>query len=229
MKYLKLYKDINFNRFLYTLFCDFVFLLVLYTLGQYFTPYIKDIAPIKPVVVVALVLLYYLIMILAYSAVKFVIVHLITDKKISFKGGGKFFLANLVTILAVSVGSLIVFTALNLMFIANFFKWIAAAYILAFLFFFYPYFNYMHFFFVKGKRYNKKALALVKHVGRYARAYGWSILLILLFFVVMGLITLIFKDNLVYATINKIITAVFFYCLLAYNRYYLYSVVKEEN
>ena len=215
----------NLNNYLKTLFFDFIFLIIIFFVGQKIAPMIYTLQS-DPVSLFSAVIGYYLVLLFLYSIIKCFIVGLIISKKFVIKEIFRMFWINLTILFVILAVSLIFFTALNYLFIANFFKVISFIYLLILLFYFYPFMNGVHLNYIK-KNYLRKSFALIKKVKKFAPIYLWTVVLFLAFLLISGLFSLLFQGANWYLETNKALTIIFGYLVFAFNRYYFYNIIKE--
>jgi len=215
----------NLNNYLKTLFFDFIFLIIIFLVGQKITPLIYTLQS-DPVSLFSAVVGYYLVLLFLYSIIKCMIIGLIISKKFVIKDIFRMFRINLTILFVILAVSLILLTALNYLFIANFFKVISVIYLLILLFYFYPFMNHVHLNYIKNN-YLKKSFTFIKKIKRFIPVYLWTAGLFLVFLLISGLSSLLFHGASWYLEINRVLTIIFGYLVFAFNRYYLYIIIKE--
>jgi len=163
-----------------------------------------------------------------YCLIKYLILIVIVSKKFVLKELIRFFVANVIVLFTFLLGSLIVLTLLNYLFIDNLFKGIVIIYGIVSVFLFYPFMNKFHLLFIKGKkRYIKETFKMLKKVKKYGPIYLWSALLFIVYMLVFAFLTYLFGGSELFIVINRIVTIIFGYSVVAYNRFYFYLLVKR--
>ncbi len=242
--------------YLYTITLDFIFLALVIFLGKYLGSFIPAdpqqlfgffktttnlllFAIIYPVV-------YYLFIILIYSTIKLSILKLISQScqksKFSFKGIWKFYKLNILVFLDFLLIAVILATFLFLILDRTFLTYVALVLSIPFLFFIYSILNIGHTLFIKEeKKLIKTSFKIAfKRINKYGMFIVWDAFLILLYLLFYNLIHLLFrvlifsnqellaKFGSVYLTTFNIISIIFVYMVLAFNRIYFFERINKN-
>ncbi|MBU1945956.1 MAG: hypothetical protein KKC54_03230 [Nanoarchaeota archaeon] len=244
-------------NYLYTIILDFLFLALILFIGRYTGSLIPQnpeqlMALFKTqsaLLLFAIVypLVYYLVIILIYSSVKMTILNLVRSlhEKInfSFKGFWKFYWMNVLVFLIFVLAGLVLLGISALILTQSFLKYFILILAIPFFFFLYSIINISGTIFIKspGKGMIKKSFSIsFNKIKEYGMFIVWDILFILIYLIIYNLIHLFFRtvvfsnDALlssyggVYLTAFNIISLVFFYIIISFNRVYFYKRIDKN-
>jgi len=247
----------NKNTYLYTIMIDFIFIALTVFLGKYFSTLVPT-DPTKLMeffktstnlllFVIIYPIAYYLFIIFLYSIAKLSILKLIKqlyDKtNLNLKGLGKFYLLNILIFLIFSLTALIIFGILAWLLQRSFLKYIVIALLIPFLFFLYSTVNISHTLFISGQRnrlIRKSLNTAFNKIPQYGMFIVWSTILILIYLIFYNFIHLLFRFTLFtneqiltayyapYMKIFSIISLIFLYLVIAFNRIYFYERIDKN-
>jgi hypothetical protein len=252
VKTLKLIKK-NPKNILHIILFDILFLITIgffYRLIEFLlSKTTANSSTIAIIIYLILTLLYYLILILIYSFFKYLVLNFIKSlfkqTKIDFKQLKKFYLLNLL----IFVVFFITFLALNSLFLISA-KQEYAPYIfliinLSLFLIVYTFMNISHTLFSENftniKEIVKKTFTIISKVPSYAGIFLINIIAIFIYFVIFYFIGLILKATIfknyltsikyftVYSTIFTIVTTIFFYLIILFNRIYFYNIARNKK
>ena len=247
----------NLGVYFYTLVFDFIFLGLIFFIGKYvgsFIPsdaqqlmdYFKSKANLLLFVTIYPVI-YYLFVIFVYSITKLSVLNLVKamheKNKISLKGIGKFYVLNIIIFIIFFFSGVILMATLAFIFKKEFMSYATLVLAIPFLLLLYSVINISHTMFVKGFR-EKVARRSFKITVYKIKSYGmflaWDIVLILVYLVVYNMINLLFKFFIltsseminsyggVYVKTANIISLIFVYLIIAFNRVYFYERIDKS-
>ncbi len=247
----------NLNVYLYTVILDFIFLALIMFVGSYFASFIpQDPQQIMELFKTTSTLLlfvfiyplvYYLFVIFVYSVAKLSILNLIKslyrENKFNLKRFWRFYLLNIVFFVIFFLVAVVLFGILSLIFERDFLKYLILVLMVPFMFFCYSIINVGHTFFIKGveKGLIKKSFSIgFNNIKRYGMFIVWDVILVLVYLLLYNIIHLIFRFTIfknqqmlmdygsMYMKIFNIISLVFVYLLIAFNRIYFYEL-RDKN
>jgi hypothetical protein len=247
----------NTNIYLYTVVFDFIFLALIMFVGNYFGSFIpSDAQQIMELFkttsslllfVFIYPLVYYLFVIFVYSLAKLSILNLIKSLydggKFNIKRFWRFYLLNIVFFVIFFFSALILFGVLSLIFERDFLKYLILILTIPFLFFCYSIINIGHTFFIKGVEkglVKKSFMASFNKIKKYGMFLVCDIILVLVYLLLYNIIHLILRFTIfankeilsayggTYMKIFNIISLIFVYLLIAFNRIYFYEL-RDKN
>ena len=251
VKTLELMKKNPKNVFLIILF-DILFLLsisIFYRLIEFlFSKTSTQISTIIVIIYLVLTLLYYLILILIYSFFKYLVLNsiksLFEHSKVDFKRLKNFYLLNLL----IFIVFFIIFLFLNSIFLMSA-KQEYASYIFSIINFplfliLYIFINISHTLFSENlniKETVKNTFNIIAKVTSYIGIFLTNIIAIIIYFIIFYFIGLILKATIfkgylapikyynIYTIIFSIITTIFFYLIIFFNRIYFYNIIRNKK
>jgi|TARA_B100002003_G_C14050101_1_gene505791 hypothetical protein len=190
-------------------------------------------------------IIYFIILTIIYSFFKYIVLHHINrifwHTDLNFKRFGSFLLMNLVIL----ISYLIIYFALNGIFLINvksqFTPIMLLLIIIPFVFFSYAFLNISHSLFLNfpdNKSILKKAVLMtLTKVRSYSGIYLWSAIILAVYFILFYSISFLIVNNpdlslqsyQIYQNASKVITAIALYLLVFFNRSYFYLITKERQ
>ena len=245
----------NPNIYLYTIILDFIFVALIMFIGKYFGSLIPQnpqqlmdfFKSQANLLLFSLIYasIYYLLIIFIYSITKLSILKLIKYKKSKFsmKSLGKFYSLN------ISIFAIFFFTILILLWVLaailtrDFLKYLLLILLIPLIFFVYSIINISHTLFIKNQReriIRKSFNIAFTKIKQYGMFIVWDILLALIYLLFYNLIHLFFRfiifsnqelltayGNIYLKTFN-IISVIFLYIIIAFNRIYFYERIDKN-
>ncbi len=247
----------NPNIYLYTIILDFIFIALIMFIGKYFgslipqnpeqiTALFKTQANLLLFVFIYPII-YYLFIIFLYSITKLSILNMINQlyekNKFNLKGIGKFYLLNILLFVIFLFAALFLLGLLALTLQRDFIKYIALILLIPFLFFTYSMINISHTLFIRHQR--KKIIRqsfniAFNKIKRYGMFITWNLILTIIYLLFYNIIHLLFRFLIfsnkelltaygsVYLKAFNIISIIFIYLLIAFNRIYFYERIGEN-
>jgi len=242
----------NHNIYFYTIILDFIFLALIIFIGKYFGSLIpQDPQQIMELFktqtnlllfVFGYPIVFYLFVIFIYSTAKLSVLNIIKSlyekHKFSLKGLSKFYLLNILLFVIFFLAALILLGILALILREDFLKYLILILSVPFLFFAYSVINISHTFFIKGTRKGviKKAFYITfNKINRYGMFLVWDVILVFVYLLFYNIIHLILRFTIfanqqmlmgygsMYMKIFNIISLIFIYLIIAFNRIYFYE------
>lgn len=255
-KVLKIIKK-NSPIYLYTIIFDLIFLALIMTVGKYLGSLIpQDPQQLMELFktqtnlllfVIIYPIIYYLFVIFIYSITKLSILNLIKSlyekNKFNLKGLGIFYLLNILLFITffLTASALLAVSALILE--RGFLKYLVLILAIPFLFFAYSTINISHTLFIKDQKnkiIKKSFNTAFNKINKYGTFIIWNIILILIYLILYNIIHLIFRLTLftnkellttygsTYLKIFNIISIIFIYLLISFNRIYFYERIDKN-
>ncbi len=246
----------NPHKYLYTLVLDFIFLALIVLIGKALGSLIPQdpqqimglLKAKSNLVLFSLIYiaLYYLLIIFIYSIAKLSILNIIKSlyekNKLNLKRLGKFYSLNISIFALFFFAALIILGILTLTLERDFIKYIVLILLIPFLFFLYSIINISHILFIQGTRKGiiKKSFDIAfNKIDRYGMFVVWNIILTLLYSLLYNIISFFFKAFIftnqemltsygdIYSKIINIISIIFIYLVISFNRIYFYERLKN--
>lgn len=246
----------NLNIYFYTVALDFIFLALIIFIGKYFGSLIPQdpqelmnlfktqtnlllFVFIYPIV-------YYIFVILIYSITKLSILNLIKliyeKRKFSLKQLGKFYLLNISLFIIFFFFALFLLGILALILEKSFLKYVILILSIPFLFLVYSILNINHTLFVKNEeKVVKKGFSIAfAKVNKYWTFIVWDVILVFIYLLFYNIIHLLFRFTIflnkeilttygpIYLKIFNIISLIFIYLIISFNRIYFYEKIDEN-
>lgn len=247
----------NPRTYFYTIILDFIFLALILFIGKYLGSLIpQDPQQLMNffkarsnllLFVLIYPLVYYLFIIFIYSMAKLGILNIIKSlykkNRLSLKGLRKFYLLNISIFIILFFSALILLGILSLILKRDFLKYVVLILLIPFLFFFYSIINISHTLFIKGMKKGiiKKSFTVAfNKIPKYGTFILWNIGLTLIYLLFYNIIHLLFRFTLftnqqllttygsIYLKIFNMLSIIFIYLIIAFNRIYFYERIGEN-